>query len=204
VADEGNHRIRKISPAGVVTTLAGSGKRGYANRTGKAVRFYNPSGLAVDGAGNVYVADEGNHRIRKISPAGVVTTLAGSVIFGFTDGTGTAASFRSPSGVAVDGAGNVYVADELNQAIRKISVSVATSTQKQSLTLTKFELFPNPATDKVTVNTNGTGTLEILNTVGQVVITQQSTETNEINISKLSKGVYTVKFNGASQKLVVR
>ena len=67
-----------------------------------------------------------------------------------------------------------------------------------------MELLPNPATDKVTVNTNGTGTLEILNTVGQVVITQPATETNEIDVSKLNHGVYIVRFNGASQKLVVR
>jgi hypothetical protein len=67
-----------------------------------------------------------------------------------------------------------------------------------------FEIYPNPATNKVTVNTNGTGTLEIVNTLGQVVITQPAVGTNEINISKLAKGVYTVRFNGASQKLVVR
>ena len=94
----------------MVSTLAGSGTSGYADGTGTSAQFYYPIGVAVDGAGNVYVADRYNHRIRKITTSGVVSTLAGSTS-GYTDGTGTSAQFNYPSGVAVDGAGNVYVAD---------------------------------------------------------------------------------------------
>ena len=123
VADTNNDTIRKITPAGVVTTLAGTaGQAGSADGTGAAAQFNAPEGVAVDGAGNVYVADTGNDTIRKITPAGVVTTLAGTAgQVGSADGTGSAARFNDPDGVAVDGAGNVYVADTINDTIREIT-----------------------------------------------------------------------------------
>ena len=123
--------VRKITPAGVVTTLAGSsGSRGSADGTGSAARFaFPPSGVATDSGGNVYVADYGNHTIRKITPSGVVTTLAGSAGQpGSADGTGSAAHFNDPLGVATDSSGNVYVADYDNDTIRRISpVGVVTT-----------------------------------------------------------------------------
>ncbi|MCI0536873.1 MAG: Ig-like domain-containing protein, partial [Verrucomicrobiales bacterium] len=130
VADRYNHTIRKVTPAGVVTTLAGLvARRGSADGTGSAARFDQPWGVAVDGAGNVYVADYFNHTIRKVTPAGVVTTLAGRTgIIGSADGTGSAAQFNYPSGVAVDTAGNLFVADEGNHTIRKVTTTGTVTT----------------------------------------------------------------------------
>ena len=121
VADNANHTIRKLTPAGVVTTLAGlAGRSGNADGNGSAARFYYPSGVAGDNAGNLYVSDYINHTIRKLTPAGVVTTLAGLAGSpGSADGAGQAARFSYPSGVAVDNAGDVYVADYGNNTIRK-------------------------------------------------------------------------------------
>jgi sugar lactone lactonase YvrE len=121
VADNTSHRIRKVTPAGVVTTLAGDGTAGYQDGTGTATRFRNPSGLTLDLDGNIIVADRLNHRIRKITPAGVVTTVAGSGTSGLQEGDATTAKFADPYGVAVDAAGNILVAELTNARIRQIT-----------------------------------------------------------------------------------
>jgi NHL repeat/Bacterial Ig domain len=123
VADSGNQLIRKITSAGVVTTLAGQAvSSGTNNGTGSAARFNIPTGAALDGNGNMYISDYGNQVVRKISPAGVVTSLAGMAgVAGTNNGTGASARFNGPAGVAVDGSGNVYVAEYQNHAIRKIT-----------------------------------------------------------------------------------
>jgi sugar lactone lactonase YvrE len=130
VADEANHTIRKITPAGVVTTFAGlAGNPGSADGVGSAARFNFPFGVAVGRSGNVYVADSLNHTIRKITPDAVVSTLAGLAGSpGSADGTGSAARFSSPTGVAADRDGNVYVADYNNQTIRAITPDGTVST----------------------------------------------------------------------------
>lgn len=129
VADTLNDTLRRVSPLGVVTTWAGTtGQPGSVNATGTASSFNVPHGLAIDQAGNVYVADTGNNLVREVSAMGAVTTLAGSGVIGSSDGTGAAASFDGPLGVAVDYAGNVYVTDSLNNTIRKITQRGAVTT----------------------------------------------------------------------------
>ena len=123
VADSFNNTIRKITAAGVVTTVAGTaGIQGSTDATGANARFFQPGDVVSDGAGTLYVADTGNHTIRQISASGVVTTLAGLAgSSGSADGSGSGARFNTPGGIAIDSAGNLYVADTLNNTIRKIT-----------------------------------------------------------------------------------
>lgn len=128
IADKGNHKIRKITPNGIVSTLAGSGERNATDGPGAKAGFDKPVAVAVDMAGNVYVSDAANHKIRKITTDGMVSTLAGSGELGSLDGKGPIASFYNPSGIAVDTMGNVYVADHDNNRIRKITPDGTVST----------------------------------------------------------------------------
>ena len=124
IADDENHRVLRVDRAGKVTAVAGSGEPGYGGDGGPAAaaRLYFPVGAALDDAGNLYIADRSNHRIRKVDRAGIMTTVAGSGEPGF-DGDGgpaTAARLRFPGGAAVDSAGNLYVADSGNDRIRRV------------------------------------------------------------------------------------
>jgi sugar lactone lactonase YvrE len=120
VADYDASLIRKVTPAGNVSTIAGS-TIGFKDDTGTAAQFSEPIDVTVDKAGNIYVADKSNHRIRKITSAGVVTTLAGTNVSGADDGTGANAKFNNPGGITIDHLGNLYVSDTDNYRIRKIN-----------------------------------------------------------------------------------
>lgn len=120
VADTYNNRIRKITPDGMVSTLAGKTKKGSANGKGAAASFSHPDGIAVDRSGNVYVADVGNNKIRKITPDGTVSDYAGTGKRGSDNGPLNTASFYRPFGLTIDGGGNLYVADYQNNLVRRI------------------------------------------------------------------------------------
>jgi hypothetical protein len=129
VSDFLNHRIRKISPNGIVSTVAGSGIAGYLNGNSSTARFNYPRGICVDKAGNLYVGDSWNHRIRKIDVSGNVSTYAGggnssgvSSVGDYVDASDTSARFYTPSGLAIDLSGNVYVADAYNHRVRRIDI----------------------------------------------------------------------------------
>jgi len=132
IADMKNHRIRKVPRGGVITTVAGNGNPGFSGDLGPAVSasLYDPQDVAVDAAGNLYIADNGNKRVRKVSPTGIITTVAGNGVPGFSGDGGPAlsASFYDLTGVALDASGNVYVADSLSQRVRKFTPGGTIST----------------------------------------------------------------------------
>ncbi|MBD2702914.1 SMP-30/gluconolactonase/LRE family protein [Spirosoma sp. BT702] len=132
IADQKNHRIRKVTPAGSITTVAGNGILGFSGDGGLAINasLDNPSGVAVDASGNLFIIDTGNNRIRKVSPAGSITTVAGNGTAGFggDGGPATAASLNNPSGIAIDTAKNLYIADRYNHRIRKVTASGSITT----------------------------------------------------------------------------
>jgi serine/threonine-protein kinase len=128
VADLGANRIKKITPDGSLMILAGTGNPGLKNGPAYSAEFHDPSMVAVDDAGNVYVADSGSHAIRRIDREGMVTTVAGSGLPGFRDGMGDLARFDRPTGLALDPRGNLVVSDSGNNRIRGIKLPEGTVT----------------------------------------------------------------------------
>ncbi len=158
VADQANSRIRTVAPDGTVGTFAGTSTAGFLDGPIATAKFNYPSGLAFDSSGNLYVADGRNNRIRKITPDGTVSTLAGSGAAGYRDGTGTAAQFSGPSDVAVGPSGMVYVADGLNR-VRQITPAGVVTT-----------LAGTTATTPVTGFVDGTGPSAQFNNVNSITV----------------------------------
>jgi sugar lactone lactonase YvrE len=123
VSEFHNHRIRRISRDGYVSTIAGSGLIGFVDGTSSHAQFNHPWGIAVDKRNNVYVADSDNHSVRMVSPCGFVTTVAGCGSAGFRDGSTVTAMFNSPVGVCVSSTGEVFATDTLNHRIRRIDIA---------------------------------------------------------------------------------
>jgi sugar lactone lactonase YvrE len=124
IVETNNNRIRKVSPSGIITTVAGGGNSGLGDGgSATSAQLYNPSGVAIDSTGNLFIADTENHRVRKVSSSGVITTVAGGGEYGPYSGPATSARLYNPSGVAIDSAGNLFIADTGNYSIRKVSTS---------------------------------------------------------------------------------
>ncbi len=125
IADTSNQRVRKVTPVGVISTVAGIGTKGFSGDGGPATsaQLFNPRGVAVDTAGNLFIADFYNQRVRKVTPVGVISTVAGIGTNGFSGdgGPATSAQFFNPSGIAVDTAGNLFIADSNNHRVRKVT-----------------------------------------------------------------------------------
>lgn len=127
IADSSNNRIRKVSTNGVMTTVAGTGISSFSGDGGAATnaRIYSPEGVALDASGNLYIADTGNNRIRKVDTNGIITTVVGNGGGGFSgdDGAATNARLFNPYGITCDGSGNLYIADALNTRVRKVDTN---------------------------------------------------------------------------------
>jgi sugar lactone lactonase YvrE len=136
IADYNNGRVRKVTPDGVISTVAGNGTAGYSGDGGPATsaEVWGPYSLAVDGSDNLYIADSANNRIRKVTPAGTISTVAGNGTAGYSGdgGAATSAQLWVPLGVAVDSNGNLYIADNYNNAIRKVTSAGVISTISQA------------------------------------------------------------------------
>ncbi|GAB3960732.1 hypothetical protein GCM10028805_58610 [Spirosoma harenae] len=131
IADQSNHKIRKVSTSGIITTVAGIGVYGFSGDgfAATSANLASPQGIALDGSGNLYIADSENHRVRKVSASGIISTVAGdgNASFSGDGGAATAASLKKPTGVAVDGSGNLYIADSENHRIRKVAGGIITT-----------------------------------------------------------------------------
>jgi murein DD-endopeptidase MepM/ murein hydrolase activator NlpD len=183
VADTGNNAIRRITPDGRVTTIAGDGVAGYQDGPGPQARFNAPIGIAVDASGRVIIADTYNDRIRAIAPDGNVTTIAGSAEPGMFDGGADVARFDTPSGVAIDTSGRIYVADTGNNAIRIVvqnaqhdatgaaATAMATTTASAIITTvtTPQWAFPEALVRPVGITIGAKGDLYVTDARGRIV-----------------------------------
>jgi len=209
-ADFFNNRIRKISTTGTITTVAGNGQGTYTGDGGLAINspIYNPSSVEVDAAGNLYIADHLNHRIRKVSTAGVISSVAGNGTPGFAGdmGLATAANLRSPYDVSVDAAGNLYISDMDNSRIRQVcAASCAIGIEEHSKKDNQLLVYPNPNNGSFTIVSPGNDEVIISNELGQVVRRIKLNDSNGFtsNLSDLQSGIYFAKGNNSWQKIVV-
>jgi sugar lactone lactonase YvrE len=195
ITEEGGNRVRKVSPGGIISTVAGTGSYGYSGDNGPATsaKLASPFGIAVDGAGNLYIADTSNDRIRKVDSAGIITTIAGngSAGFGGDGGASTAASLNTPMGVAVDCVGNMVIADTYNQRVRSMVVMTGVTAGADS----DGDGVPDCAelaggTDPHNPDTDGDGVLDSVDNCPFVPNPDQlNTDAKPIDISPIYPGV---------------
>ena len=213
---DGNSCIRKVTTAGIITTLAGDGTLGYSGDGGPATlsKLHGTAGVSVDCAGNVYITDVGNNRIRKINSLdGIISTVAGNGISGYNgDGIiATDAELNDPLGIAVDCAGTIYISETLNNRIRTVRSTVSVPSQDGNIVSVAF--FPNPNTGIFTltgelIGTNNTVSVEIFNMLGQAVYKEEKQLHNSkleerISLPDSKVGAYLLRIQSVSESKTI-
>ena len=199
IADAASHRIRKVSAAtGIISTVAGNGTNGYSGDGGPATdaQLFNPSDVSIDAGGNMYIADVSNHVIRKVSAAGIITTIAGDGTSGFTGdgGPATAARLYGPGSVFAHPSGAIYISDGGNDVIRKIETSTAGIAKQETVT----GIYPNPARTELYVpGIHQATTYRILDVTGNCLQhgLLQNTD-NTIHLRNVATGTYLLQLTG--------
>lgn len=214
LADYFNNRIREINSSGIINTIAGNGTGGFSGdgTPATAAELNAPAGVAIDASGNIYISDQSNQRIRMINSGGTISTFAGNGSFGYSGdgGAATDAELFDPCGLAVDGAGVVYIADQQNDAIRDVQTVMGVN----NITLdgASVNMYPNPASSKVylsfTQAKNLNASIEVIDMQGKQLIKDtaiiNSGKVVPVDISGLANGVYFVKITADSQTKVLK
>lgn len=193
-AGYGRNVIFKINPLGGIDTLAGSVVGGSADGTGTAARFKTPTSITTDAVGNLYVTDNSNNKIRKITPTGVVTTFAGSGIAAEIDGTGASAAFNAPIGITISATtGNLFVADYGGTgAVRKVTGGVSTKIENiAAKSATLLSVYPSPFADVFTIVSPYSQNAQLINMQGQIVqLIALKAGLQKVSAVQLPKGIY--------------
>ena len=203
IADANNNVIRKVNTNGIISTVAGNGNAFYSGDGGPAISasLDTPSGVAFDASGNLYIVDDLNHRVRKVNSSGIISTYAGAGIPGYTGDGGPAlnADFSFPWGITISTAGNIYIADQGNNVIRKINGSTLSINQIDNIN-NQITIYPNPTSTNFVIETSSIDkqTLQMFDVNGKLVLTQGISGKINIDASHLSEGVYNLSLQNAN------
>lgn len=207
ITDQGNNRIRKVDPFGVITTVAGNGTLGFSGDGGSATNalLQYPQGIDIDQFDNLYIADVGNHRIRKVNSAGIITTIAGTTSFGYSGdgGPATAAKMDLPSDVTVDPSGVIYIADRRNSRIRMIGNRSSTTSPNIKIEPITITITPNPTKDVTEIRWNHQNSTNaqyrITTALGQLMDAGCANATKfTINTTGYPKGMYFLQLQSTT------
>ena len=213
IVDVDNNNVRKINMAGIITTIAGNGTLSYSGDGGPATAagLHAPDGITLDAAGNIYINDFGDNHVRMINTAGIITSIAGDGFNGFSGdgGPATVAELNGPVAVIFDTQGNLYISDNENSRIRKITNVVQAGIEQFSMQNEGFSIYPNPTNSMLNLSISQFDNLkmqdvEVTNTLGEFVYHCQigSSSNCQIDVSGLQSGVYFVRVGATTQKFV--